>query len=166
MPYRDLVPFLRQLHALVPCLLAVGAHTHERVEHQVHDRLDVVYLHRQQRRVPGHHPRTLLGDIVCNHEFGCISLVEVDHPIERVVVDDYCLLFAEGNRPASVHMICFPEGLKKGVHSQEVLAASILTPVIKESLFVVLDVLVEEEFMELCLVVEMQITESVGHCKI
>lgn len=103
---------LLELDGLIASAAAVGNQLHEGIEEQMPNHLQVGYFLGQQRSVPGHHPRALFGDVVGDEKLLGISLIHVDHPIERIVVNGDGLLPAEGNWAALEHVVHLSEALE------------------------------------------------------
>jgi hypothetical protein len=103
----------------------------------------------------------LLGDVVGDQVLEVVALVEVDHPVEGVVVDEDRLLASDGHRPAGSHVINLSEALENFLHLQELLRFVALLS-FGDLPFGVVHVSVEEELVEVVLFLEVQIVESEG----
>lgn len=103
---------LLEVDGLVSGAIAIGYEMDEGVEDKMSNNMQIGNVLWQKRSVPGNHARTLLCNIIGNEELLRISLIDIDDPVKRVIVDVYSLFLAESDWPSLLHVVHFSETLE------------------------------------------------------
>lgn len=94
-----------------------------------------------------------------------IPFVVVYHAIQRIVVDCYGLLPAEGNGSTDVHVVHLSEAFQY-LSKLEVITIDSRGVYVLEAPLVFLDILVKEEFVQVFFCLEVEVRKSMGDCEI
>lgn len=94
-----------------------------------------------------------------------VSLVVIDHAVQRKVVDCYGLFLAEGDWPADMHMVHLSEAFQDLRQLKVILVDSGSVDVLEAPL-VFLDILVEEKLVQVFFCFEVEVGKAVSDCEI
>lgn len=90
-----------------------------------------------------------------------ISLVVIDHTIQGIVVDCYCLLLTEGDRSANMHVVHLSEAFQDLSQLKVISIDSGSVNILKASL-VFLDIPVKKKFVQVLLCFKMEVGKSMS----